>query len=96
MSARAAAISAFAGRVAVQVPLGHPDAADVHADGGGHRPGLAEHELGRAAADVGDQVGAPAAVTGQFGGRAGERQPRLLVAGEHLRLDAEDRRGRRR
>jgi hypothetical protein len=77
-----------AGRVVVQVPLGHPDAADVHAYGGGHRPGLTEHELGRAATYVGDQVWG-VRVTGQFGSRAGKRQARLVLAAEHLRLDAE-------
>ena len=45
------------GRVAVQVPLGQPDAADVHRAGGQAPPGaVAEHELGRAAADVHHQV----------------------------------------
>ena len=56
----------------------------------------AEHELGRPAADVDDQVrrraaaGRPAPAR-QLGGGAGEGQAGLLVAAEDLRRDAEDR-----
>ena len=43
-------------RVVVQVPFGEADAADVDADRGAPTPPRAEHELGRAAADVDHQV----------------------------------------
>ena len=80
-------------RVPVQMPLGHPDTADVD----GNRPhgtligpaaGHAEHELGRAAADVSDQEGA-AVRGGQLGGRSGKRQRGFLRSGEDVRRDAE-------
>ena len=65
-SARAARMSASAGgtslggrRVAVQVPLGQPHAADVDRAGRPHAVGVAEHELGRAAADVDHQERRP-------------------------------------
>ena len=88
------------------MPLGHPDAANVDGDGR-DRPGgraawptgdclaAAEHELGRAAADVDHQVwrseplpARPGA--GQLGRGAGEGQGRLLAAAQDLRWHAED------
>ena len=76
-------------RVAVQVPLGQPDAADVDRAGRPHAGGVAEHELGRAAADVDDQERRPrrrAAVRRgrgvERGGGAEEGQLRLLAAGD--------------
>ena len=70
------------------MPLGHPDAADVHAV----RPQLtgtgdAEHEFGRPAADVGHEQ--RRAQTRQPRHRTDERQGGLLVAGDHLGLDAQ-------
>ena len=50
----------------------------------------ADDELGRAAADVHHQVRRPASA-GRPAHRAGERQPGLLVAGDHLGLDAQGR-----
>ena len=52
---------------------------------------VAEHELGRAAADVDDEERRLRRRAAQLAGRAGEGQLGLLVAGDHLRLDAEDR-----
>ena len=79
-------------RVAAQVPLGHPDAADVD------RPGLvdvegAADELGGPAAEVDHEVGAVDAVRLQAAGRATERQRGLLVPGDHLGGDAVRREG---
>ena len=51
--------------------------------------GLPEHELGRAAADVGDQERAGIGTGGELRGRPGERQHRFLVPGEDLGRDAE-------
>ena len=77
-------------RVAVQVPLGHPDAADVDRDLPlGHTAGPAEDEFGGAAADVGNQERPGIRSGGEFGGRPGEGQHRLLVTGEDLGRDAE-------
>ena len=89
MSASARATSSAVGRVAVQVPLGQPDAADVDRAGRAHAGGVAEHELGRAAADVdhqerrlrrGGAVGGGRRV--QRGGGAEEGQLRLLAPGD--------------
>jgi hypothetical protein len=57
------------------MPLGHPDAPDVNRAPGPDSPGIAEHQLGGATADIGDQVGRRKVTAGpgrQFGGRAGE------------------------
>ena len=56
---------------------------------GGSPPRQAEHELGRTAADVGDQERPAIGSGGEFRGRPGERQHRLLGAGEDLGRDAE-------
>jgi hypothetical protein len=71
------------------VALGHPYAADVD---GTRRLDVtgAEHELGRPAADVHDEVGPHRAERREVLGRAGEGEPGLLVARDDLRLDSED------
>ena len=79
------------GRVGVEELLGDAHAADVDR----HEPsGVvgAEHELGRAAADVDDEVRRGRV---EVGGRAEERQRGLLVAGEQLGRDTRARRARR-
>ena len=82
---RAAAICVGGRRVGVQVPLGHPHAADVDRPGRldvGRSP---QHELGRAAADVDDEVRGPAAPTARRSPVAPVKDnSRLLVAGDHL------------
>ena len=57
--------------------------------GSGSSPGTqAEHEFGRAAADVGDEERPAIWSGGQFRGRPGERQHRLLGPGEDLGRNA--------
>ena len=64
-------------RIGVQVPLAVADDADLRRD----VEARAEHELGRAAADVDHQVLAGRTAVG--GARVG--QPRLVVAAQDLR-----------
>ncbi len=60
--------------------LGQPDRADVHAHGA-----VGEHQLGRAAADVHDHHSVEVVAAER---RAGEGEPRLLLAGEQPRREA--------
>src|SRR6478735_6926898 len=77
------------GRIAAQVPFGHPDAADVDRAGRDDAVGVAQHELRASAAEVHHQHGVlPAG--GQHTAGAGEGQRGFLVAGDHLGFDAED------
>ena len=72
------------------VALGLADDAGLRRDVEAHLAAVADHELGRAAADVDHER--PRAVVGvALARRAEERQPRLLVAGEDVRLEAEAR-----
>jgi hypothetical protein len=79
------------GRVGPQAALGDPHAADVDRtradDVRAHPVPGADDHLGRAAADVGDHERAVVGI--EVADRAGEAQPGLLVAGDHLRLDAQ-------
>ena len=60
--------------------LGQPDGADVHAHGA-----VGEHELGRAAADVHDHYSVEVVAAES---RAGEGEPRFLLAREQPRREA--------
>ena len=67
----------------------HPTSTDIEPSGAVG----ADDELGRAAADVDDEVRRVAG-TVELGGRAEERERGLLVTGEQLELGAEDLRRR--
>ncbi len=77
------------GRIVVQVPLGQPDAPDVHRPRRMHVFGVAQDQLRRATTDVGHQerLGIPT----QLPSGTGVGQRGLLLAGDHLRVDAENR-----
>ena len=89
-SATAAAICVGRGRIGAQMSLGHPDAADVHAVRAQADPDArgAEHEFGRATADVRNQ---------QRPGHCGQAEPTAPAkdraassdAGDHLGIDPE-------
>ena len=88
MSATAARISSCRGRVAGEVALVEPHRADVEGVAGHDGAvGVAEDQLGGAAADVDDQQ--RLGQRRQVAGRAGEADPRLLVTVEHLGLHAD-------
>ena len=76
-------------RVVQEVSLGQADASDVHRARRQDRVG-AEHDLGRAAADVDDEVRRLSIRTMQLAGRAEERQFCLDRPRHHLRLDPQD------